>query len=193
MAANNTAPTLAFNNDTYRSNEAARKAALKFRIGSECTGESDTGSEEDATSYLAERPQYRLTNQFRRKVLERMRIMPSVIDDIKQKFSGIVAGIDHENEEFIARISDLTSPDNPDELVTLGFDEIQEADQRQLTNGDSFIWYIGYVQGQMISREGFSKIRFRRLPAWSQQEIDTASSRAEELAHFFHRDPDTRT
>jgi hypothetical protein len=193
MAASDTVPTSAFNADTYRSNEASRKASLKFRIASESTGEDDTGSVEDATNYLAERSRYRLTSQFRRKILERAGIMPSVIDDIKQKFSGIVTGIDYENEEFIARISDLTNPNNPDELVTLGFDEIQEADQRQLTKGDSFVWYIGYVQGQMISREGFSKIRFRRLPAWSQQAIDMASSRAEELAHFFHRDPDTPT
>lgn len=192
MAASDTVPTSAFNADTFRSNEVPLKAALKFRISSECTSEGDTGSEDDATNYLAERSQYRITSQFRRKVLG-AGIMPRVIDDIKQKFSGIVTEIDHEKEEFIARISDLTNPNNPDELVTLSFDEIQEADQRKLTKGDSFVWYIGYVQGQRISREGFSKIRFRRLPAWSQQEIDLASSRSEELAHFFHRDTDTRT
>ncbi len=159
MAASNTASTSAFNNDTYRSNEAPRKAELKFRIASEFTGEDDTGNEEDATNDLAERSQYRLTSQFRLQVLKRAYIVPSAIDDIKQKFFGIVTEIDHDNEEFTARISDLTHHDNPDELVTLGFDEIQEADRRQLTEGDSFVWYIGYVEGEMISREGFSKIR----------------------------------
>jgi hypothetical protein len=193
MATSNTALASTFNNDTYRLNEAPRKVALKYRIASEHTGEGSTGKDEDATSHLVERNQYRITSQFRRRVLERSNIIPSVIDDIKQKFSGVVTGIDFENEEFTARISDIDNPNNPDELVTLGFDEILEADQRQLTKGDSFIWYIGYVEGEMISREGFSKIRFRHLPSWSQQEIDTASSRAEELAHFFNGDQDTRS
>ena len=193
MATSNTAPMSAFDDDTYQRNQVPHKASLKFRIASESTSEDDSGSEEDVTNNLAERHQYYLTSQFRWKELERAHRMPSIIDDIKQKFSGIVTSIDYENEEFTARISDLTNTDNPDELVTLSFDEIQEADRHQLAEGDSFFWYIGYVQGQMISREGFSKIRFRRLPTWSQQEIDAASIRAEELTHFFQRDPDTRT
>lgn len=189
MSAHNTAPTPTFNNDTYRSNEVPDKTVLKFRIAFEYTSEDDPGSKESATNYMVEHSQYRLTNQFR----QRAHSMPSVIEDIKQKFSGIVTEIDRDNEEFTARISDLENPDNPDELVTLDFDEIQETDQHQFTKGDSFIWYIGYVEGEMISREGFSKIRFRHLPAWSQQEIDTAACRAEELAHFFHRNQDART
>lgn len=193
MDASNTAPTSALNNDTYRSNDPPQKSDLRIRLAAECTGEGNDGSEGDATNNAFDSSEYRLTSQLGRKLLERSHVVPSVIDDIKQRFSGVVADIDYESEEFVARISDLTASDNPDELVTLSFDEIQESDLRQLTKGDSFVWYIGYIQGQLISREGFSKIRFRRLPAWSHREIDAASSRTEELTHFFRPDPDTST
>ncbi len=193
MVTSNTALAPGFNIDTYRSNEAARKNALKFRIASEYTVERDIGREEEATNDLAENSQYRLTSQFHQKALDLAGVIPNLVDDIKQKFSGIVIEIDHEKQVFCARISDLTNRDNPDEQVTLDFDEIQESDRRQLTKGDSFVWYIGYVQGRLVSRQGFSKIRFRHLPAWTKQEIDTASNRAEELAHFFQQDPDTST
>ncbi|GBE09144.1 hypothetical protein BMS3Abin11_02275 [bacterium BMS3Abin11] len=190
MTAISTLSTPEFDGDTYRSNEASREAALKFRIATETTGETATDSEDVVTKNLDALFQYRLTSQFRRQVLERALVVPNVIDNIKQKFSGFVTEVDHESKEFSARITDVTHPKNPEEQVTLSFDEIQEVDQNQLEKGDSFVWYIGYVQGQMISREGFSKIHFRRLPVWSQQEIDTASSQAEELASFFNRDPD---
>lgn len=193
MAVSSTAFTQAVDTDTYRVDEAPKKDSLKFRVATNYT--VDVGERRDtiATNDLYENHSIHITNRFGRKALRYADTIPRVVDDIKQTFSGIVTEINNECEEFSARISDLSDTKKPDEFMTLGFDEIQESDLRQLAPGDSFIWYIGYTQGRMVSREGFSKIRFRRLPAWSQREIEAASSVAEELFHFFHGNTDTAT
>ncbi|MBN1379821.1 MAG: hypothetical protein JXA04_11370 [Gammaproteobacteria bacterium] len=192
MGRNSTALLMSFEYDTHRGNEEYGETSLKYRMASENTAQEYIEKEEVVTNYIIPPAQYKLTSQFRERVLNRQYVIPNVIDDIKQKFSGVVIDIDRENEEIIARISDITNPNNPEEQVTLGFDEILESDLSQLAKGDSFVWYIGYIQGMMVSRQNFSKIRFRRLPKWSQQEIDTANDNAEKLSQFFSRDPDTR-
>lgn len=189
MAVTHTASSLEFDNETYRANEEPQKSSLRFRVGAEYTAAGSTRSV--STDDAQGDDKVRLTNRFGRNAIRNTQFVARIIDDIKQRFSGVVTAIDVKNEEFTARVSDLLSPDNPDELITLGFDEIQLSDVRQLAIGDSFVWYIGYVQGPMISREGFSKIRFRRLPAWSQQEIEKASDEAKELFDFFRGHTDT--
>lgn len=194
MAVSNTSPVLAIDRDTNKVNESLRKDSLKFRIATEYTASvNDSGGESLSTNNSEESYKYRITSQFGRKVLQRPYIVPNIIDDIRQKFSGVVDSIDYKKKEFVARIKDITDPSKPDELVTLSFEEIQDSDQKQLTKGDSFVWYIGYVQGRLVSREGFSKIRFRRLPAWSENEIGMASTAAKELFDFFHGNTDTTT
>ena len=194
MAATSTTPALPVDSDTYRADDASPKGSLKFRIATEYTGNGPNGySHDGSTNNSAEKHEIRINSQFVRRLPQHFHVIPSVVDEIKQRFSGIVIEVDFDSEQFTARISDLSDPKKPDELVTLAFEEIQDTDARQLAKGDSFLWYIGYVQGRRVSRESFSKIRFRRLPAWSQREVQTASSVAEELLHFFPGHQDTTT
>jgi len=89
---------------------------------------------------------------------------------------------------FSAIISDKTNPDLPDELVTLDIEEVTPSDLSLLTLGSVFYWSIRYADFPGRGRSKESKIRFRRLPAWTQKEINRAIDTGTELATFFQRD-----
>ena len=104
-------------------------------------------------------------------------------EDIKQKWSGVVIAVD--DEELTVRLEDLTNFDNPNEIVVLSRDEIDNNDQNLIQPGALFYWYIGYRQGIKYSKERISIIRFRRLPQWTKREIEEADKLAEDYAEFF--------
>ncbi len=96
--------------------------------------------------------------------------------------------VDVEKEEFVATISDKTNPDLPDELVTLDIEEIAPDDIPLAQRGSIFYWSIGYVDYPGRGRIRESKIRFRRLPSWTINEIEKAKEAGSRLAKFFDRD-----
>ena len=108
-------------------------------------------------------------------------------EKIIQKWSGTV--IDCSDDELTARLEDLTNPANPDEIVVLSTEEIESRDHALIQRGAVFLWQIGYRYGPKYPRERFSKIRFRRLPKWTKEEIQHAEKLAEEYANFFRADP----
>ncbi len=93
--------------------------------------------------------------------------------------------VDVGNKEFSAIITDKTNPNLEDELVTMDIDEISPADSTLLEPGAVFYWSIGYADHKGRGRVKESKIRFRRLPGWSQKDIDRAKESGAELAAFF--------
>jgi len=109
-----------------------------------------------------------------------------VREDIKQHWSGVVISLN--DHELTVRLEDLTNPENPDELIVLSMDEIDEKDQCLIKPGALFYWYIGYRQGVKYRKERISIIRFRRLPQWTTREIENAEKLAEEYADFFLAD-----
>lgn len=108
------------------------------------------------------------------------------IEVIKQKWNGVV--VECNDEELTARLEDLTNPENPDEIVVLSIEEIDKGDQALIQNGAVFLWHIGYRQGFRYPRERFSKISFRRLPKWTEEEIQDAEKLAKEYSDFFSTD-----
>lgn len=108
------------------------------------------------------------------------------IEEIKQRWNGVVLEVGDNN--FKARLKDLTQPANPDEIVELSCDEIEPRDQHMIQPGALFIWQIGYRSGPKYPRERFSKIGFRRLPKWTEDEIALAEARAKELTDYFLTD-----
>lgn len=84
-------------------------------------------------------------------------------------------------ETFVARVVDQTG-DHPEEEIELPKDDLSPFEIDLLEEGAVFYWTIGYRQrlprGQ---RERISRIRLRRLPAWSRAELAAARSRAEAL------------
>ncbi len=95
-----------------------------------------------------------------------------------QKWEGIV--MDVMDDAFLARLIDLTQK-GTDEEAEFSFDEISEEDKPLIRSGAIFYWNIGYHTSYSGQRTRTSLIRFRRLPAWTQREIDAAKREAERL------------
>lgn len=96
-----------------------------------------------------------------------------------QKWEGVVlkTGL----ETFLARLVDLTHC-NQDEEAELSVDEVSAADANLLKPGGVFYWTIGYLDDRFGQRQRASRIRFRRLPAWTVEEIAYARREADSLA-----------
>lgn len=95
-----------------------------------------------------------------------------------QKWEGIV--LDVMDHAFLARLIDLTQK-GTDEEAEFSFDEISEEDKPLIRSGAIFYWNIGYHTSYSGQRTRTSLIRFRRLPAWTQREIDAAKREAERI------------
>lgn len=108
------------------------------------------------------------------------------LETIKQTLNGVV--LETSGDEFTARLEDATFPDNPDEIVTLSLEDVDSSEHDLVTPGASFVWYIGYVSGATMTKHRFSKIRFRRLPPWSTEEVSRAMDAAMDDFKYFHRD-----
>ena len=106
-----------------------------------------------------------------------------VREDLKLCWSGVVISVN--KQELTVRMEDMINRNNPDELVVLSRDEIDDKDQSLVVPGALFYWNIGYRQGVKSPKERFSMIRFRRLPKWTAKEIKDAETQAKEYADFF--------
>lgn len=98
-----------------------------------------------------------------------------------QKWEGVVTNITEDS--FTARLTDL-SETGPDEEAEFSLEEVPESDRKLLSPGAVFYWCIGYfdtISGQRIRG---SAIRFRRLPAWTEEELATARRQAEQTRNL---------
>ncbi len=111
---------------------------------------------------------------------------PNVREDIKLSWSGVVISMN--DHELTVRMEDMTNRENPDEIVVISRDEIDDKDQYLVKPGALFYWHIGYRQGAKCPKERFSIIRFRRLSKWTANEIKEAENLAEDYANFFLTD-----
>ena len=110
----------------------------------------------------------------------------NLVEDVRQIFAGFVTNIG--DYEITARISDVTDPSKPDEEIVFDINEIDERELYLVEPGAQFYWHIGYKQGHKVSRQRFSIIRFRRLPPWTKDELESSKEIAEEYAEFFKGD-----
>jgi hypothetical protein len=92
-----------------------------------------------------------------------------------QKWEGVV--LDVMADAFLARLVDLTRT-GPDEEAEFALDEISAEDGPLVKPGAIFYWNIGYLNSYSGQRTRASIIRFRRLPAWTRKEIETARREA---------------
>lgn len=95
-----------------------------------------------------------------------------------QKYEGTV--IEVYNSTFLARLVDLTS-NLEDEEAEFEIEEADPDDHDLIKKGAQFYWNIGYVDRSWGQRMRASLIRFRRLPAWHKNQIETAKKDAESL------------
>ena len=99
-----------------------------------------------------------------------------------QRWEGIVRNVG--DETFEARLIDKTGASD-DEVVELPLDEVSPPDISLVSPGAIFYWGIGYLDRPSGQRLRQSVIRFRRLPAWSARELESAGEQAEQLLRLF--------
>lgn len=95
-----------------------------------------------------------------------------------QKWEGVVVEV--LSDSFLTRLVDLTRT-GPDEEAEFPLDEVSEEDRPLIRPGAIFYWNIGYHNSYSGQRTRTSIIRFRRLPAWTREEIEAAKREAERL------------
>jgi hypothetical protein len=97
-----------------------------------------------------------------------------------QSWEGVV--LDVHPQTFVARLVDPAGA-HPDEEVELANEELSPFDLGMVERGAIFYWTIGYREVlPRGARSRFSEIRFRRLPAWSDNDLRAARRGAESLA-----------
>jgi hypothetical protein len=103
-----------------------------------------------------------------------------------QKWEGTV--LETASDSFLARLVDLTTQ-NPDEEADFPLDEVPHPDLSLVQPGAVFYWDIGYLDKVDGQRMRISSIRFRRLPAWTLDELKDADKKALGLGELFATNP----
>jgi hypothetical protein len=97
---------------------------------------------------------------------------------VLEEWEGTVLSV--ENDSFTAQLKSAI-PGTPEERASFTLDEVSDSDRDLIRDGAVFYWTVGSrfeFHGQKSLQ---STLRFRRLPAWSQREID----RIQEHAHSY--------
>lgn len=103
-----------------------------------------------------------------------------------QQWEGVVAEIGEES--FSAVIKDLSDRRNDEEDTELFLDDVRADDRQLLKRGAVFYWSIGY-EDTPRGRERKSIIVFRRLPAWTQRDVQQFKARAATLSSWLGSTP----
>jgi hypothetical protein len=99
-----------------------------------------------------------------------------------KKYEGVV--ISRGPQSFTTRLFENAS-DYPVVEAEFDIEELSETDRALAVEGAPLVWTIGYrYDGSTRKRE--SAIYLRRLPAWSDQEIEESARAAEELTRGIH-------
>lgn len=99
-----------------------------------------------------------------------------------QKWEGYV--IELRTDTFLARLTPIKG-EGPDQDVEIYLSEVDAADCALIQPGAIFYWSIGYLD-RPSGRIRASLIRFRRLPVWSQPDLEAAKAEAEKLRELLH-------
>jgi len=101
-----------------------------------------------------------------------------------QRFEGTVQSV--EGDEFSGALFDLTDTTRLEEVVAFSIDEVSEQDRGLVSPGSVFYWFIGYDVSRSGQLTRTSRIRFRRLPAWTPSRLRMLRTQAaQEFADIF--------
>lgn len=100
-----------------------------------------------------------------------------------QTWEGFVESIDWDNGTFWARLNDLEPEANGDaEIAEFLISDVDPDARELIREGGVFRWIIGYREEGFGGRERISAIVFRRLPAWTSQDLAAAKSEGRRLS-----------
>lgn len=133
------------------------------------------------------------------KCVARLRVVKPVEYEVKnfskweailQSWEGRVVCDIPEKKEFVAIISDRTTPTNPDEEVVIGYESVLASDRKIIAEGAVFFLNVGRFREVVNAKLGPSKkkfeIRFRRLPGLSQKRAAEIRSESQKVADKLH-------
>jgi len=98
---------------------------------------------------------------------------------VLQRWEGYVVEIT--DGECRAVIRNMISPESPREEITFSLEEVPKPDLELVVPGAVFYWSIGYKDSIQGQRTRESMIRFRRLPLWTEKELEKAKTEAQSL------------
>lgn len=104
-----------------------------------------------------------------------------------QLWEGTVESV--EDDDFVAVLRDLSSPEFPNEQVRLSKEDVATEDMKLLAPGAVFYWFVGRSTREHGQVERISSIRFRRLPMWTRRRFQRAAERSEGLAAALRYEP----
>lgn len=98
---------------------------------------------------------------------------------VRQQWEGVITRLTADG--FEAELRDLTAPSNSTEFAEFPLDEVTEADRPLIAIGSVFYWVIGYETIRRGQISNVSELRFRRLPQWTQREIEAVREKGQKL------------
>jgi hypothetical protein len=102
--------------------------------------------------------------------------------EVLNTWEGAVISIDRQAQTFTARLYDLTNNTRDVSEAEFAIEDVSANDIDLLKVGGVFRWMIGYRKHSFGQRERISAIKFRRLPAWTFDDIKSAAAEGERLA-----------
>jgi hypothetical protein len=107
---------------------------------------------------------------------------PSLDEDRFRITEAIEGTIQHVYADyFIALLTNKLNPEAMHEEAEFPIAQIPPADRGLIAKGAVFYWYIGTTEKPHGQQTNSSLIRFRRLPAWENSDIEEARMRADFL------------
>lgn len=94
-----------------------------------------------------------------------------------QAWEGVVTDVN--DTSFAVKLVDLTS-DAPDEEADIDFEDVSKDERSLVRVGAVFLLHVGYETSEGGQRRRTSILRFRRLPVWTDSELSSAKSVAQD-------------
>ena len=98
-------------------------------------------------------------------------------------WEGVVVGMG--TMKFKAVLTDIEDSRFGRESGEFYFTEVSEADRSLVQLGAVFYWYVGIKISRSRNLTEVSGLRFRRLPAWSSQQVKAVEDEAQRLDRLF--------
>jgi hypothetical protein len=95
-----------------------------------------------------------------------------------QRWEGYVESV--AEETFLARLVDLAGQ-LPEEVAEFFLSDVSDGDRGLLQPGAVFYWSVGYRLSSTRRRSKVSLLRFRRLPRWSDRDIERVRVETERM------------
>lgn len=100
-----------------------------------------------------------------------------------QAWEGIVTAV--EGQSFSVTLFDL-SGNEPDEEAEIDLEDVSVDERDLIAIGAVFLLHVGYSTSEGGQRSRMSILRFRRLPVWTDEELESARRSAQERLDTIH-------